>query len=450
MKPSGSFTVAVVGGGVAGLAAAASLIDKGFDVKLLEAADYFGGRVIQALPFPGFAPVDLGAEFIHGDRTILNDIARKQSWKVHRENLLDALVLEGSYSLLKDYYLEKCEKVDKKLNWQVKQVILEDDQSSSVILINQDGEPIHVDYVIITVPLSILKDGDIRFSPPLPFEKQQAIDSIKVGSALKIICRFRTRFWQKTFVVDLDGFIPQMWMYSRNHTQQGNQRTCNMAGPVQQGNQCPCIMTGPTQQGRQCPCNMTGLTQQRNQCPCNMTGPTQQWNQCPCIRAGPTQQGNQCPCNMTGPTQQGNQCPCNMTGPTQQGNQCPCVMTGPTQQGNQCPCIMAGPTQQGKQCPCNMAGPTQQWNQFPCNMAGPTQQGNQCHYNMADSTQHDEQCHVVVGFMTADKAASNIHLSSEEVCSRFLGQLDTIFGHVARFCSMGCAEMDIIFRMPKI
>ncbi|XP_048585913.1 amine oxidase [flavin-containing] B [Nematostella vectensis] len=92
MKPSGSFTVAVVGGGVAGLAAAASLIDKGFDVKLLEAADYFGGRVMQALPFPGFAPVDLGAEFIHGDRTILNDIARKQSWKVHRENLLDALV----------------------------------------------------------------------------------------------------------------------------------------------------------------------------------------------------------------------------------------------------------------------------------------------------------------------------------------------------------------------
>ena len=34
--------VAVVGGGISGLAAAASLVDQGFDVTLLEASDYFG------------------------------------------------------------------------------------------------------------------------------------------------------------------------------------------------------------------------------------------------------------------------------------------------------------------------------------------------------------------------------------------------------------------------
>ena len=72
--------VAVVGGGVAGLSAASSLSEAGFDFVLLEAADYFGGRVKQAQPFKGFAPVDLGGEVIHGSDTIINRIAGENDW----------------------------------------------------------------------------------------------------------------------------------------------------------------------------------------------------------------------------------------------------------------------------------------------------------------------------------------------------------------------------------
>ena len=74
--------VAVVGGGVAGLAAASSLSEAGFEVVLLEAADYFGGRIKQAQPFKGFAPVDLGGEFIHGSDSIITRIARENGWPV--------------------------------------------------------------------------------------------------------------------------------------------------------------------------------------------------------------------------------------------------------------------------------------------------------------------------------------------------------------------------------
>ena len=74
--------VVVVGGGVAGLAATASLSEAGFDVVLLEAADYFGGRVKQVEPFKGFAPVDLGGEFIHGSDNSINRIAGENSWPV--------------------------------------------------------------------------------------------------------------------------------------------------------------------------------------------------------------------------------------------------------------------------------------------------------------------------------------------------------------------------------
>ena len=74
--------VAVVGGGVAGLAAASSLSEAGFEVVLVEAADYFGGRVKQAQPFNGFAAVDLGGEFIHGSDSIITRIAGENGWPV--------------------------------------------------------------------------------------------------------------------------------------------------------------------------------------------------------------------------------------------------------------------------------------------------------------------------------------------------------------------------------
>ncbi|XP_020618764.1 uncharacterized protein LOC110056595 [Orbicella faveolata] len=74
--------IAVVGGGLAGLAAATSLSKAGFDVVLLEAANYLGGRVKQVQPFKGFPPVDLGGEFIHGSNTVVNKIAHDNGWVV--------------------------------------------------------------------------------------------------------------------------------------------------------------------------------------------------------------------------------------------------------------------------------------------------------------------------------------------------------------------------------
>jgi len=56
----------VIGGGVAGLAAASELAAQGLDVTLLEARERLGGRILTRRP-PGVAlPLELGAEFIHG------------------------------------------------------------------------------------------------------------------------------------------------------------------------------------------------------------------------------------------------------------------------------------------------------------------------------------------------------------------------------------------------
>ncbi|XP_035548449.1 polyamine oxidase 3-like [Juglans regia] len=59
-KPS----VIVIGGGMAGIAAARALHDASFQVVLLESRDRIGGRVYTDYTF-GF-PVDLGASWLHG------------------------------------------------------------------------------------------------------------------------------------------------------------------------------------------------------------------------------------------------------------------------------------------------------------------------------------------------------------------------------------------------
>jgi len=68
-RERGSDRVLVIGGGIAGLAAAWRLQQSGLDVAVLEARDRVGGRLWTAYDYGRF-PVELGAEFIHGDRVI--------------------------------------------------------------------------------------------------------------------------------------------------------------------------------------------------------------------------------------------------------------------------------------------------------------------------------------------------------------------------------------------
>jgi monoamine oxidase len=50
-------------------------------------------------------------------------------------------------------------------------------------------------YVIVTVPLSILKANRIRFTPPLPSPTTEAIHRLGMDAGIKIHIGFRERFW---------------------------------------------------------------------------------------------------------------------------------------------------------------------------------------------------------------------------------------------------------------
>jgi len=60
--------------------------------------------------------------------------------------------------------------------------------------------------VLITVPLAVLQAdaaerGAIQFRPELPSEKMEALNKLEMGKVIRIVLRFRERFWEKILPV---------------------------------------------------------------------------------------------------------------------------------------------------------------------------------------------------------------------------------------------------------
>ena len=73
--------VVIIGGGVAGLSAASALVRMGCDVTLLEAKNHFGGRIHTVRE--GAQPIELGAEFLHGESSTITNAIRAAGLSTH-------------------------------------------------------------------------------------------------------------------------------------------------------------------------------------------------------------------------------------------------------------------------------------------------------------------------------------------------------------------------------
>lgn len=84
-----------------------------------------------------------------------------------------------------------------------------DYQNDLVSVTTKSGEVVVVNEVVVTVPLSILKSESIKFSPPLPENKQEAIRKLGMGQGVKIALKFKHRVWQKdcSYIIDCDKNI---------------------------------------------------------------------------------------------------------------------------------------------------------------------------------------------------------------------------------------------------
>lgn len=75
------------------------------------------------------------------------------------------------------------------------------DYSKSLVEVtDQKGTVYTANKVIITVPITVLKDGDIKFVPALPQKKVQAFQRIGMGKGMKVFLKFNKKFYKGNIV----------------------------------------------------------------------------------------------------------------------------------------------------------------------------------------------------------------------------------------------------------
>ncbi len=250
-----SCEVIVIGAGAAGLAAADELAHAGRSVLVLEARSRIGGRC-WTRHFPGLsAPVELGAEFIHGRPPVTLallkrsgsaalDSARTQRWVTEgRLRAIDAFaflarrrglsrrtrgfartmvegfdaadprrasaraIVEewcaspqlgaqfrplGGYSAL----LDSLARSDVRLQNVVREIRWE--RGSVEVRGACRGTQFRhrAPKAVVTLPLGVLQSGAVRFIPALK-EKLPALKKLASGPVVKIALRFRAAFWEE-------------------------------------------------------------------------------------------------------------------------------------------------------------------------------------------------------------------------------------------------------------
>lgn len=255
VRKSPATRIGIIGAGASGLAAAHELIQADLDVTVIEARDRIGGRVWTDDSLG--LPLDLGASWIHGVRgNPLTDLADQLD--IERVRTDDSYVVRGrdgreisdrdtpdwlsdvteiqhsagadrsqlnftAYWNDSDYpghdvifpdgYTQMFAGLDDdlqiRLNMPVTDIALTAD--GVAVSVKDALAPYEFDAVIITVPLGVLKQGAIRFSPALPENKQSAIQRLGMGVLDKVYLQFPDVFWDAdtTWILTPENDLPR-------------------------------------------------------------------------------------------------------------------------------------------------------------------------------------------------------------------------------------------------
>jgi monoamine oxidase len=82
--------------------------------------------------------------------------------------------------------------VVKKINYSGEKITIEGDR---MVDSSSESFSVEADRVIVTVPVSILKDGDITFTPALPSAKTTALSKLGMDAAVRVVLEFKQNFW---------------------------------------------------------------------------------------------------------------------------------------------------------------------------------------------------------------------------------------------------------------
>jgi len=119
-------------------------------------------------------------------------------WKIMEEENWNAgdddFKFEATYFDL----IEKEIAIDVQDHIQLNTVVKQIDYTGPTINVTDSNNNVYIaDKVIITVPITILKSGDIEFVPALPTEKTTAFSKIGMDAGMKVFLKFNTKFFDE-------------------------------------------------------------------------------------------------------------------------------------------------------------------------------------------------------------------------------------------------------------
>lgn len=185
--------VLIIGAGAGGLSAGYLLNQQGTDFEILEASSVYGGRMRINTDFADF-PIPLGAEWLETNTDIFKEIVNDASVQVDVETASDApdrkFVNSSWFNFFEDYIVPS---VSDKISY--KTIVQSIDYSGDQIVVNTQNGQHTADKVVISVPLQILKVGDVSFTPPLPQSKLDAMNETIVWEGFKAFFEFSSNFY---------------------------------------------------------------------------------------------------------------------------------------------------------------------------------------------------------------------------------------------------------------
>lgn len=216
--------VVIIGAGPAGLTAGYLLAQLGIRFTILEAGSTFGGRTRTNTAFADF-PIPLGAEWLHVEEDIFSEIVNDPTVNVEQEMIAynpdeDYALYNGQQLELSDLGLEIDQKFLNSSWWDffatyiVPTVADRIIYNAPVTAIDYSTDEVKVtagqsytgERVIVTVPVKILQDGDIEFSPALPQAKLNALDQVNFWDGHKGFIEFSEQFWPAFSVLNVSPF----------------------------------------------------------------------------------------------------------------------------------------------------------------------------------------------------------------------------------------------------
>jgi len=111
------------------------------------------------------------------------------------------LIITNGFDKVTDFLAEGLEI---RLNTRVTSI----NYSNTKSTITANGDNIEADYVIVTVPLGVLKNNTISFTPALPTNKINAIANTNMGNVNKFLLVWNTPFWDTN--LQYIGYTPDI------------------------------------------------------------------------------------------------------------------------------------------------------------------------------------------------------------------------------------------------